>query len=409
MKAFVAFAFLLSGLPAFAQSNDQNFPTPVTSNEVSGVIPARPIGDPRLTTYYFVFNGNRGDVFLNIVTTNFKGEIDVYTERGLDPRTKITIYADNPERETGRVVYQRRPEKLILRIQGRSPNDDPATYQVKFAGSFAPITGAAAENTNEFPDILDDDSDAPVKVNAVGTIIEEEKPETPVAETEDQRVEDAPVEDPVAEVLEETPVAETVDDSVDEVAEEDAADPDEEDKVTEDRPSSPRVIITDPLADLEEKPREVTVDLTGEKKAEDLSAVVTVERVPEETAEPETAAEGIIESEEIAEEEDDVAAADDPETTDPPEDDGKVPTAAPAEEEDESAPAEEDEDSAPAEENPLARVFLKVEMKDGTRLERPMTEVTSVNVIEGVLTIVTIDGETRRIPILDVLKMTIEQ
>src|SRR5215207_4877356 len=53
-----------------AQSINQNFPTPVTSNEISGTIKARDLGDARLTTYFYAFNGNQGDIFINVVTKN---------------------------------------------------------------------------------------------------------------------------------------------------------------------------------------------------------------------------------------------------------------------------------------------------------------------------------------------------
>ena len=62
-----------------AQSIRQDFPTPITSNEIIGKLPARDIGDARLTSYYFTFNGVQGDVFVNVQTTNFNGDIDIFT------------------------------------------------------------------------------------------------------------------------------------------------------------------------------------------------------------------------------------------------------------------------------------------------------------------------------------------
>ncbi|MCO6510722.1 MAG: hypothetical protein J5I65_08000 [Aridibacter famidurans] len=377
---FILLILAVSGVRG--QSNDPNFPTPVVGNEVSGTIQARAIGDPRLTTYYFIFNGNRGDVFINIYTTNFKGEIDVYTAQGLDPRTKITIYADNPERETGRVVYQRQPERLILRIQGRTPNDDPATYRIKFAGSFAPITGAEAENTNEFPDILGEPAGG-VKVSPTGEIIPEEKKEIPASVPEQPEEVIADDEEIVAEDVEDDSPP-TVDPPAE--PEKKADQPVAADAPATEKLENPRVIITDPLEDPEDKPREVTVDLTGEAKKDEVSAVVTVERVPVD---------------------EDETAADDEQRTDPTADEDR-PVADPSNVPEETKPVEEK--APPAEEsNPLARVFLRVELKDGTKIERRMTEVVSVNVVNGMLTIVTSDGLTRQIPILDVLKMTIEQ
>lgn len=395
---FLAVVLLLIGFAAEgrAQSNDPNFPTPVVGNEVSGTIQARAIGDPRLTTYYFVFNGNRGDVFINIYTTNFKGEIDIYTAQGLNPRTKVTIYADNPERETGRVVYQRQPERLILRIQGRTPNDDPATYQVKFAGSFTPITGAEAENTNEFPDILGEPS-GEVKVSPTGAIIPEERKEVAAVPDVPEEPSEGIIAEEEIDAAEEIADADEVDDTpplVDPPSEPEKKDVREVEAIAppSGKLENPRVIVTDPLAENEEKPREVTVDLTGGKKKEEVSAVVTVERVPADDEE--------------------VAAADDaekPRPTDPAAKGAEPSEAKPDAPDDAADPSAEKADPAGEEANPLSRVFLKVELKDGTRLERRMTEVVSVNVVNGMLTIVTTDGLTREIPILDVLKMTIEQ
>src|SRR5438552_821087 len=87
--------FAAFSLEAPAQSSDQNFPTPVTSNELSGVIKARDIGDPRLTTYYYAFDGRQGDIFINVVTKNLSGDIDIFTAEGLRPLTKMVIYADD--------------------------------------------------------------------------------------------------------------------------------------------------------------------------------------------------------------------------------------------------------------------------------------------------------------------------
>lgn len=353
----------------FTQSSDANFPTPVTSNEVTGVIPARDVGDSRLTTHYYVFNGNRGDVFINIITRNFKGTIDVYTAKGLDPRTKITVYADNPDRETGRVVYQRRPEKLILRVQGRTPNSDPATYQLKFAGSFAPITGAEARNTNEFPDIASG-SEGSVRVNSVGAIIESEKPkEAPqkavvLPEAADR---ETPADDVRAAAVNETPDKESTADRSESV---NTPENESGDSTRPELPAKPRVIITDELPK-ETPSREVTVDMTGGEQKPEVSAVVRIEKVTEE----------------------------------PDLEKDKT---------DETRPANISEKPSTVsknkaeEANPLARVFLKVEMKDGSRFEMKMTEVKSVNVVNGMLTIVTAEGKTREIPILSVLKMTIE-
>src|SRR3954465_6888113 len=130
----IGFALSLGAGVCFGQSNDVSFPTALTENEIVGQIKARDIGDPRSTTYYFTFNGRQGDLFVNVVTKNLNGSVDIFSVDGMRPFANILVYADVLQSETGRVLYLRKPEKLILRIQGRSPNDDPADFQIKFAG-----------------------------------------------------------------------------------------------------------------------------------------------------------------------------------------------------------------------------------------------------------------------------------
>ncbi|MET0752116.1 MAG: hypothetical protein ABWZ66_02030, partial [Pyrinomonadaceae bacterium] len=62
----------------------------------------------------------------------------------------------------------------------------------------------------------------------------------------------------------------------------------------------------------------------------------------------------------------------------------------------------------PAEPNPLENINLVVLFKDGTKIERPMSEVLRVNVDKGILTIVAKDGTIGRYSILDVAEMTIK-
>lgn len=130
---------------ALAQSSDQNFPTPVTSSELDGVIKARDMGDARLTTHFYVFEGGLGDIFINVVAKNFTGDIDVFGAEDLRPLAKMTIYADVGVTENGRLIYLRKPERLLLRVEGRTPGDDTATYRIKFAGSFVALAPTKEE------------------------------------------------------------------------------------------------------------------------------------------------------------------------------------------------------------------------------------------------------------------------
>lgn len=164
-----------------AQSRDQNFPTAITSNELSGTVKARDMGDSRLTSYYYAFEGTQGDIFINVVTTNFAGDIDVFTQDGLKTLTKVVVFADSGLNETGRLIYLRKPEKLLLRIQGRTPNDDPATFRIKFGGSFVAIKGQKEEAA---PTIEPETDRSKKAVNSVGTIVEIKPKPTPTAPKE---------------------------------------------------------------------------------------------------------------------------------------------------------------------------------------------------------------------------------
>jgi outer membrane biosynthesis protein TonB len=153
-----------------AQSVDPNFPTPVETSEIKGVIRARDVGDSRLTSHFYTFDGGQGDIFINVVTSNFAGDIDVFAADALRPLTKMVIYPDGGSNETGRLVYLRKGERLILRVEGRSPNDDPATYRIKLGGSFIALTGQKVEDA---PTIAraEKDEESGIKVNSVGTIV----------------------------------------------------------------------------------------------------------------------------------------------------------------------------------------------------------------------------------------------
>lgn len=134
-----------------AQSTLQDFPTPITSNQISGSIDARRVGDPRQTSYYYTFKGETGDVFVNVLTENFQGDIDVLMIDGLKLLTRMVILADPEPSETGRVIYLRKPEDLLVRVQGKTPNDDPAKFQIKFAGSFLALSVDEAQPVPELP------------------------------------------------------------------------------------------------------------------------------------------------------------------------------------------------------------------------------------------------------------------
>lgn len=345
---------------AKAQSTNQNYPTAITTSEISGKIAARDIGDARLTSYFYIFNGNQGDVFINVQTSNFNGDIDIFTADNLRPLTKITIYADLSENETGRVVYLRRPEKLVLRIEGRSPNDDAATFKIKFAGAFAAMTNAA--ETPDAPEVKTE-TKSDVRVNSVGTIIEVKPKPTPkvtIAKIEPTKPDtDAENKEVTVEKkVEETEPTEKVTTDKTTITIEKTTEP--ETPIETPPQPKPEVIITDELPKPNvEKPAEAKP--SEESKTED-STKITIEKTPE-AAETKTVKKK------------------------------SRPTKKPIK---------------PKEPNPLENIRLIVLFKDGTQIERPMSDVLKVSVDKGILTIISKNGSVGRYSILDVAKMTIE-
>lgn len=347
-KSFFAFTFYLFTfvllfsvaqiLSVKAQSTNQDFPTPVTTSEINGKIAARDVGDPRLTNYFYVFNAAQGDVFINVTAANLNGDIDVFTVGSLRPLTKISLYAGDSATETGRVIYLRKPEKLILRIEGRTPNDNPATFRIKFAGSFVPLEAAAETEEPKLPEIKADENSS-VRVNSVGTIISVKPKPTPSPKETIARVEKENKPESEIKADEKKPGEETPE----EEKSAKVADTDETPKASEEAPAKKTTT------------RRRTPP--GSRTRTPANKTATTKAPPKNTA---------------------------PKTTN----------------------AEPPKEPAP---NPLAGVRLIVSFKDGTTLERPMSEVARVNVDnKGMLTIVLKDGKIERHSILDVAKMTIE-
>lgn len=329
-----------ANLFAKAQSTNQNFPTAVTTNEISGTIKARDLGDARLTSYFYTFNGNQGDVFINVVTKNLDGDIDIFTADNLRPLTKITVYSDNPDSETGRVVYLRQPQKLILRVEGRTPTDDAATFRIKFAGSFAPAEAVAESDESKQPEVKRND-EGDIRVNSVGTIIEVKPKPTPkktVAVTEEPKKPDEKNPDETVEKIDEK------------IAQKDET----ESKKSDETDTKPEVLITE---NLPKSDKAETDGKVAEKKTPKPKTVKP--KKPKEAVKTETK-------------------------------------------------PEKEKKPQPVESAQLENIRLIVEFKDGTKIERPMSEILKVGVDKGILTVIAKDGTIGRYSILDVAKMTIE-
>lgn len=168
---------------AWAQSTDVAWPSPVRTNEVVGTIAARDLGDPRLTDHFYAFTGTPGDVLITVDSRNLNGDIDVFTFSGLRPLLKFTVYAGSSSPIT-KSIYLRKQEELILRVEGRTPNDDDAVYRLHFGGAFEPITSgplAEHEDATQAESAVATSRKGGRRVSSVGARIEE--PRTEVAET----------------------------------------------------------------------------------------------------------------------------------------------------------------------------------------------------------------------------------
>jgi hypothetical protein len=361
---------------AHAQSTEQNFPTAVTGNELSGRIKARDLGDARLTTYYYTFNARQGDLFVNLVTKNLNGSVDVFAADGLRPLGQIMVYADLSSSETGRVIYLRKPEKILLRIEGRTPNDEAAEFQLKFAGSFE-----AVAPTEELPPPKVSDTaletDSGVKVNSVGTIvavIPKPRP-TPTAVTE-------PAETAETKPSAEKPAKEENTDQPSETVNK----PAEEAKTTE---PQKKPIDETKVAD-EKKPAVAS----SERPTRRTRPLPSAKKVNAETATSERKAEATVPATEESKKE---------ETETAPTEQKRIATVLRR-----NPRVVVTDKTAEPKPDPLASITLVILFKDGTKIERPMNEVTRFSVDRGTLTVIYRDGTTAKYSILEVTSVTIQ-
>ena len=346
---------LLGAASLFGQSTNQNYPTPVTSTEISVSIKARDIGDARLTSYYYQFDGEQGDLFINIVTRNFTGDIDVFTMRELRPLTKIVVFADFAEQETGRVIYLRKPEKMILRVQGRTPGDDAASIRIKFAGSFLASTAAEPPHEPELPNVTAK-NESGIRVNSVGTIVEVIPKATPVPPPPPTVIAEAEKPEPakIEEERRETP------------AKSDTA------TAPEEPANKVEVVVTDNTA-----AKTPPTSPAGRRSARNRRGIPP-KTTPADATPAESAA---------------VTPADTTKATPAGTRRGRN-----------TAPPKATEPDV----DPLQNINLVILFKDGSTIQRPLSEVLRFSVDKGMLTVIGKDGTTGRYSMLEVAKVTIE-
>jgi hypothetical protein len=371
----IAFTLTFGAFRGSAQSNDLSYPTAITENQITGQIKARDIGDPRSTTYYFMFNGRQGDLFVNIVTKNLNGSVDIFAVDGMRPFANILVYADILQSETGRVLYLRKPEKLILRIQGRSPNDDPADFQIKFAGGFEAAVPTADEPP--VPKVAElTENNSGIRVNSVGTIIAQKpkpKPTPKAAIAETAKIDERP---------EPTPAPEATQSKVETV----------EKPVVED------------AVPVQEKVAEAT-ELPETKEPAPIKSTAN-KRSPRNSNKPsnppnENSTVSTKKPTETAVADDSEKNAETP-TTNPVSKTGRKPPKVVVTD---TTAKSSDTEPKP---NPLANVNLVILFKDGTKVQRPMTEVLRFTADQTTLTVVSTNGRIAKFSILEVSSVTIQ-
>ena len=364
--ASAASAFLLFSVSVFSQSSLPDHPTPITRNEVEATVKARDVGDARLTTHYYWFEGAQGDVFLNWTSKNFAGDVDLFVQNGLRSLTKIVVYADFGEVETGRVIYLRKAQKLLLRVQGRSPNDEAATYRLKFAGSF--VAAAADEKDVPAMPTVGDGLAGPVKVNSVGTIL-------------------PPPPKPVETKIEETTTSGVLKpDSVNDEkveTEKQAAEKQANNVETKEAPKL-EVVVDDPV----KKAETPKSSATNRPPRRSRSTRNTPAIKPEVKAEKVESADATVDKSETAAATENQAQPTGKSETEPKNASGKP--------------------KSTVKVDPLANVNLVIMFKDGSKIERPLPEVFRFSVDRGVLTVVAKDGRVGKYQMVDVAKVTIE-
>jgi hypothetical protein len=338
--------FALFAAPVFAQSTNENFPTPLLQNEITGLITARDIGDSRLTRHFYTFFADNGDVNLAIETENFDGDVDLFEAVTLRPLVKITITADTQPSKTSRVVYFRKRAQVVLRIEGRSLTGDAASYRLAFSGSFAAASDLPQSPTDVEPKVAQKSNpDAVARVNSAGAIIEVLEPSKPVSEPATVKTTGG----------KSSPIARG-------------------------GPRIPRRTVAKPKPVVKtDEPTAVNpIETTAENPPAKTDKSVAARKPTVRTSKPKGTT-----------------------TTARATNSGRASSA--------KKPVRKvDDASASSQPDPLANVQLIILLKNGERVERVMSDVFNVSVDKGQITVVTKAGKIERYNLLEVQKMTIE-
>lgn len=382
----IAFSILVAA-SVTAQSTEASLPTPLRTNEVVGTIRVRDLGDARVTDHFYAFSGVPGDLIITVEGHNLNGDLDVFTAGDLRPLLKVSLYAESPA-PVAKSIYLRKRVDLILRIEGRSPNDEDASYHIQFSGSFVPASGAAliaeAENTNtESKSAPPGDRATEKKIRRVSSV--------------GARIEEPPA--PVAAAPAPTP--------------------------TETSPSPSVVAAAPPEKSAPAKPREVEPPKTAPAKTARRRAPVARKPRKSPPAPTETSkTEGPVEVKEVPAAKDEAKPAPEVEKKAEPakSPEAETPAAAKPAESSELAPkpkpaprrgVKRSAKSRPApkpvsEPAPESGPRLIIETKDGTRVDHFMSSVRRVTVENGQIVVVGNDGKVERLQMANVVRFSIE-
>jgi hypothetical protein len=358
---------LTAALDCAAQSSDPGYPAPVFSNEISGRIAPRDLGDARRTRHFYIFRGTEGDVLVTLEGSELVGDLDVFTATTQRPLIKITLLGD-PARVT-KSFYVRKEETLILRVEARASGDLEGSYRVTFGGSFAPAPTdlATAPPTPATPALSAEPRGRNTRrVTSTGARIAEPTPVAPPAE-EAKEKEAAPAEA----------------DGTEKTATRKVAPAPRRGRSTRPRPGRTRAETAKPQPTNDAAKAETAETKSSDDSSQPVGANADAEKKTDSEApaakKPAPRRRGARNSNRNTRSE---SAA------------GVEPSASQPEAASQPAPA------------PTQRLVIVT--KDGETLERDMSTVRRVTVENNQLVVITKDGKVSRQPMANVLRMSIE-
>jgi hypothetical protein len=339
-----------------AQSADQNLPTPVLANEITGKISPLDLGDARVTRHFYAFEANPGDLLITMDSRNLNGDMDIFTAITFRPLVKTTIYANSQSPEVTKGIYLRTRQILILRVEARTPSDEQGTYRVRFGGTFATFSGGIPVAENVEPESDSNPRRGSKRLSSVGASIAEPVVEAPSV-TAETKSEGNPTEKP-------------------------AEDPDAEKKAAAEKAAAEKT-----AAEMIAAETIATEKIAADKARTTKSTTRNTRGRTPRPVRPKPAKSN-------------TAAA----KTSKPKTDEAKPEEKPAEDSGKSETSEKPS----TQELPIPGAHLIIESKDGTRMDRPMSTVRRVVVEGGMIVIVLKTGKTERVRLSEVARMAIE-